>query len=181
MSFRQSAVQTALRIWETGPVFLDTETTGLHSNAEIIEITVIDSTGEVLLDRLIKPRRPIPVDVVRIHGIHEEMVRDAPGWMQVWPQVEAVLRGRSVGIYNADFDLRLMQQSHRLNGMLWRPPESSVFCIMKLYTDFSGAWSWQKLEDAGRQCRIPLPNTHRAKDDALLARAIFQYRAEGGK
>lgn len=41
-------------------VFLDTETTGLDGNAEIIDIALVDRDGAVLLDTLIRPTRPIP-------------------------------------------------------------------------------------------------------------------------
>jgi DNA polymerase III epsilon subunit-like protein len=179
--YRQSIVDRARQIWEAQPVFLDTETTGLHDTAEIIEVSIIDHDGQVLLETLVKPRRPIPADVVWVHGITNPMVEAAPGWQQVWPQVEALLLGRHVGIYNAEFDLRMMRQSHLANGMPWRPPASSFFCIMKMYADFYGSMKWQKLESAGRQCRIPLPNSHRAKDDSLLARAVFQYIKDGGR
>ena len=172
--FRQAAVERARQLWTTQPVFLDTETTGLSSTAEIVEISIIDHDGSALLDTLVRPRSPIPPDAVRVHGITDAMVRQAPTWMHVWPQVESILQGRSVGIYNAEFDLRMMQQSHKQIGMPWRTPSSRFFCIMKLYSDYSGALKWQRLDMAGRQCRLSLPNTHRARDDTLLARAVFQ-------
>lgn len=177
-SFRQSVIQRAREIWNARPIFMDTETTGLHNRAEIVEICLIDHAGEVLLDTLVRPRRPIPPDTMRIHGITNEMVAQAPTWLQVWPQVEALLRERYIGMYNAEFDLRMLQQSHQANGLPFGArPAWQVFDIMKMYTDFSGAWKWQKLEDAGRQCGIPLPNSHRAKDDTLLTRALFEYMA----
>jgi hypothetical protein len=52
---------------------------------------------------------------------------------------------------------------------------------MKLYADFIGSRRWQRLEEAGRQCRLELPNSHRAKDDTLLARAVFQYMVAAGR
>jgi hypothetical protein len=41
-----------------------------------------------------------------------------------------------------------------------------------------GAYRWQSLEAAGRQCHILLKNTHRALDDCLLAREILYYMAK---
>lgn len=64
-------------------VILDTETLGLSNHAEICEISVIDAeTGVPLLDTLIKPHHPIPNDVIKIHGITNEMVVDAPGYSE---------------------------------------------------------------------------------------------------
>ncbi len=178
-SFRQSAIEKARQLWAMQPVFLDTETTGLGETAEIVEISIVDHDGSVLLDTLVRPRRSIPQEAIRVHGITDEMVSQAPTWMHVWPQVEAILNGRTVGIYNADFDLRMMKQSHRQIGLPWRMPSSRFFCIMKLYSDFYGALKWQSLDEAGRQCRLALPNTHRAREDTLLARAVFQCMVRG--
>jgi DNA polymerase-3 subunit epsilon len=179
-SFRQTAVLKANELWATFPVFLDTETTGLHNRAEIIEVCVLEHDGGVLFESLVRPHRSIPPDAVQIHNITDELVRESPTWLQVWPQLEAVLKNRVVGIYNAEFDLRMLQQTHQVYGLPWRIPMSRVFCIMKLYSDFSGFLKWQSLEAAGRQSRIPLPNSHRARDDTLLARELFLYIKSGG-
>jgi hypothetical protein len=69
--------------------------------------------------------------------------------------------------------------------MIWKRPEGMRdFCIMKLYAQYYGQWNsrrgdyrWQSLDAAGRQCRIPLPNSHRAKDDALLTKAVLENLA----
>ncbi|MEJ2601029.1 MAG: 3'-5' exonuclease [Anaerolineales bacterium] len=174
---RAEAVRRAHAFWAAKPVFIDTETTGLNQRAEIVEISIVDYDGKTLFDNLVHPRSPIPPDVIRLHGIDNDMVKDAPGWDQVWPQVESILRERYTGIYNLEFDVRMMKQSHLRHGLAWRPPNIRFFDIMKLYSDFYGAYRWQRLEDAGRQCGIPLMNTHRAKDDALLARAVLEYMA----
>jgi DNA polymerase III epsilon subunit-like protein len=175
---RSTAIQKARQLWVAQPVFLDTETTGLGESAEIIEISIVNHDGNVLLDSLVRPRRSIPFDAIQVHGITDEMVRSAPTWMHVWPQVETLLAERSVGIYNAEFDLRMMRQSHQGIGMPWRRFPGDAFCVMRLYSDFFGARKWQRLEDAGRQCRISLPNTHRAKDDTLLTLAVFKHMVE---
>ena len=174
-AYRKKAIQTAREYANFKPVFLDTETTGLHNTAEIVEISMVDHDGDVLLDTLVKPIHTIPWDVTQVHGITDEMVVGAPAWPEVWPQVEKTLEGRYVGIYNAEFDLRMMKQSHLLNGLSWTVSQNRFFCIMKLYAKFYGAGRWQKLDSAGRQCGLTLPNTHRAKDDTLLARAVFEH------
>jgi len=171
---RQNIIVKAREIWGAQPVFLDTETTGLHNSAEIIEISIIDSDGSVLFESLVKPRRSIPLDAVLIHGITNADVQDAPAWLQIWPQVESILQNRLVGVYNAEFDLRMMQQSHRSSGLPWRSSPIKFFCIMRLYADYGGYMKWQSLEDAGRQLGIPLPNSHRARADSLLAREVFK-------
>ena len=185
ISARQRAIQIARDMLSLDPVYLDTETTGLERSSEIVEICILDNQGNKLFDSLVKPVRPIPNDALRIHGIRNDDVRGAPNWLVVWPQVESVLAGRSVGIYNAEFDLRMIQQTHaiyKIRTLATTP--FSPFCIMKLYAQFHGEWNrargsyrWYSLEDAGRDCRIPLPNSHRAFDDTLLARAVLLHIA----
>ncbi len=181
---RTSAIAKAERFLARQPLFLDTETTGLDPRAEIVEIALIDHDGSVLLDSLVKPTRRIPNDATRVHNISNEMVADAPTWVELWPQVQVLLAGRSVGIYNADFDLRMIQQSHAAHGVLDGVASATGFCIMKLYAEFygepgrNGDFRWQGLDKAARQCRIDLPNSHRAQADALLARAVLHFMAQ---
>ena len=184
-SGRKEAVQIARQWISKKPVYLDTETTGTGPNDSIVEISVIDQDGSVLVDRLVKPVGTIPSDASAIHGITNDMVQTAPRWEAVWPEVEAALENRAVGIYNADFDIRLMKQSHQKNWLRWRDPEGATFfCIMKLYAQFYGEWNnrrggyrWQSLDAAGKQCKLALPNSHRAKDDTLLTLALLEYMA----
>jgi DNA polymerase III epsilon subunit-like protein len=184
LSARSEAIQQAQEYLAANPVYLDTETTGTDPFAEILEISIVDHNGGILLDTLVKPRGIIDPGAQRVHGITLEMLADAPGWDQVWPQVEAALQERSIGIYNLDFDLRMLQQSHQRNGLQWTPPQANFFCIMMLYAKFYGQWNpkhrnyrWQSLDNARRQCGLDIPNSHRAKDDTLLARAVLHHIA----
>ena len=113
------------------------------------------------------------------------MVADAPSWAEVWPHVEQQIAGRAVAIYNVDFDLRLMQQSHVAHGMQWRWSAQDPFCVMRLYARFFAEWNasrgdfrWYSLDRAGRDSGIDLSNTHRARDDALLTHALLMHMAQ---
>jgi len=188
MSFSvlNEAAQKAKGYVQQKPIYLDTETTGISPTDNIVEISILDYDGSVLVNTLVKPVGLISPDAMAVHGIHEEMLGNAPRWRDVWEEVEPVLSGRLVGIYNADFDLRMMEQSHARNWMRWIQPQGmQVFCIMKLYAEYYGEWDhrrgnyrWQSLADAGRHCEISLPNSHRAKDDANLTRSILHFMAE---
>ena len=119
-------------------VVLDTETTGLDSHAEIVEISIIDKQGRVLFDSLIKPKKPIPRDAQRIHGISNMTVSTAPSWAGVYNQVKEILTapGRTVVIYNADYDVRIIQQTCRLHGLNMFDFNST--CLMLQYAKFWG-------------------------------------------
>jgi DNA polymerase-3 subunit epsilon len=182
---RLEAILIAQKKLALNPVYLDVETTGMEAQDEIIEIAIVDHDGSTLIDSFVKSVGDISPSAYAIHGITDEMIKDAPTWVELWPQVEQSLQGRAVGIYNADFDTRMMEQSHSISQMAWHPPYADHFCIMKLYAQFHGEWNpslrsyrWQKLDAARGQCNINLPNTHRAKDDTLVARAVLHYMAD---
>ena len=79
--------QTA-KLWlDSDPLFLDTETTGLHDDAEIVDVAVIDITGRSVLSTLVRPAGVIPVAATRIHGITPEMVAGAPTMDMLWNEL----------------------------------------------------------------------------------------------
>lgn len=184
-NIREDTIKKAIEIWHESPVFLDTETTGLGETAQIIEICIIDSGGETLYQTLVKPNGKIPPETVAVHGITDVMVQDAPTWFQVLSKVQSILRNKLVGAYNAEFDLRMMMQSHfpkgahrpDINAYMSTYLNAQFFCVMNLYMDYSSSLNYQSLEVAGKKCGITLPNSHRACDDTLLVRELFLHIA----
>ena len=162
------------------PVYLDTETTGLGRDDEIIEIALLDHDGAALADLRVKPRKPIPPEATRVHGIGALDVAEAPGWSEVQAELCALLRGRAIVIYNADFELRLLRQTARIHGCPLAPA-ASAFCAMKLYAEWYGDWNdfhgnyrWQRLGDAAEQMGLAVPvNLHAASADAALTRRLL--------
>jgi DNA polymerase III subunit epsilon len=181
---REPSIRQAQKFLASQPVFLDTETTGFSPQDEIVEICIVSHDGETLIDALVRPKIPIPMDATRVHGITNEMVENAPAWEAVWPLVKKSIQGKSIAIYNADFDLRMIRQTNQKWNIGWRVPRGDVLCIMRLYAQFYGEWNpkyntfrWKSLEVAGRQCGISIPNAHRAREDTLLAKAVLEHMA----
>ena len=58
-------------------LILDTETTSRGQRAEIIEIAMIDTTGEERCQSSRRPENPIPIIMMRVHKIEDRMVADA--------------------------------------------------------------------------------------------------------
>ena len=131
-------MERAGEVLRLNPVFLDTETTGIGLGDVVIEVAVVDTNGEMLFNSLINPERPIPEESSKVHGITDEMVRDAPTMCQVWPEIEAVLKDRAIGIYNAEFDMRLLKQSVLMAGLPGSIGEPG-FCVMKLFAAWYGS------------------------------------------
>jgi DNA polymerase-3 subunit epsilon len=182
-SERKYAIEKANDILGKNPIYMDTETTGLHSTAEIVEIAIIDQDGNTIFESLVRPSQPIPPDATRIHRITDEMVRSAPYWPIIWPTIRSILSNHHTAIYNAEYDLRMLQSSLKRYNQPWM----NIFdtsCIMNLFARFRGDWNpkyrafrFYSLDDAGKICKIPLKNTHLAKDDSLLARELLHYIA----
>ncbi len=180
---RTKAIETAQRLLAEKPVYLDTETTGLNRTDEIIEISIVDDDGQVLLETFVKPSQSIPYASTRIHGITDADVQGMRSWPVVWPEVRGALFNRLVVMYNAEFDLRLMAQSHARYRLPWKE-KFRTFDLLKLYAEFRGDWDpyrrsyrYHSLDSAGKQCQISLPNAHRATADTLLTRAVLHYIA----
>jgi DNA polymerase III epsilon subunit-like protein len=176
---QQQVIDYGKKKYSQDPVYLDTETTGLEIKDEIVEIAIIDKNGLILLDSLIKPKQPIPDSATAIHHISNEMVKDSPTFLDIWPQIQEFILNRPVGMYNAEFDVRLLKQSMNIyNQSIIH--KNVAFDVMKMYSDFRGlidprrkAMRRFRLEEAGRYFGIPLPNSHRAVDDTKLTRAVF--------
>jgi DNA polymerase-3 subunit epsilon len=181
---RREAIRTAQILLQSNPVYLDTETTGTGPHAEVIEIGILDDAGIELFSSLVRHRGAMDPAAARVHGITPEMLVDAPTWEVAWPGAQAALECRRVGVYNVEFDLRLMKQSHARSWLRWTLPDENFFCLMKLYARFysaddprRGSYRWQSLEMAGQQCGLHLPNAHRAIDDCRLTRALLHHMA----
>ena len=163
------------------PVILDTETTGLYREDVIVEIAVVDVEGNVILDTLINPSRPIAPEATRVHGITTEELQDAPTFDIVWKRtLEALFRRRIVCAYNVDFDIRMIRQTLKMYGMSL-PGSLKTECIMKLFAELRGEWDprrnryrWFKLKEAAEFLGITIDGTlHRALADAVLAKEIL--------
>jgi len=187
LSSRQQSIQFARQVIAQDPVYLDTETTGLEKQDEIIEISILGDRGETLMQSLVKPSQAIPISSERIHGISNAAVQAAPAWPILWMQLRPILLNRVIVAYNADFDIRMMRQSHGRYRLPWKENLKTVD-LLKIYAQYRGEWDDQKrgwkfvsLSTAGKECGISLPNAHRALADCLLTRALLHFIAESEK
>ena len=174
---------------------LDTETTGLHPAARIVEIAVTTASGTVLLNTLINPGEAIPPEATAIHGIDDAMVAGAPSFSDVLPRLTEALAGRKVVIYNSEYDTSRLRwelhlhhlaqctvdlDKHPRNGQrhhpavqAWMAAQMWEECAMEQYATFFGDWSqywgsytWQRLNGG-----------HRALDDCLTVISRLQEMA----
>ena len=180
---RLDAIRWAENVLAAKALVIDFETTGT-SNAEIIQVGIVDSSGTVLMDQLVKPRRPIPAASTAVHGITNEMVQDAPPFEDVALLFSAMVARRVAVAYNAAFEKKMISGVCSSYGIAPVRP-GRWDCAMEAYARFYGQWNsrrrnfrWQKLIDACRQQQITIANVHRAVGDAQMTLALVRHMSE---
>lgn len=91
-------------------IVFDTETTGFsHAKGDkVISFGAVHvETGEEV-EFFINPGKPIPKAASDIHGITDEMVKDAPSFAEVAPKIVEMLQGARIVAHNASFDVRML-------------------------------------------------------------------------
>jgi DNA polymerase-3 subunit epsilon len=162
---------------------LDTETTGLEQDDEIVQIAVIEPEhGKVLFESLVKPQAQLRhkgwTDAERIHGISPDQVKDAPKFDQIWPELKAVIGNRKIIVYNRPYDASKIYETADSLGI--REEVYNWFasrwaeCAMQQYAQFVGEWNpkfgnykWQKLPGGD----------HSAKGDCLAVLQLLHTMA----
>lgn len=162
-------------LFDEGFVVLDTETTGLGRQAEIIEIAAVDHTGAVLLESKVWPRSGrVPPAASRVHGLTISDLQGAPTWPELLLELERQLNGRRVLAWNAPFDERMTLQTSRLWSLAPRLP--SFECAMRGYAHVRGlGGAGMRLERAAQVERVlTAPQEHRSLGDAQLVLAVLE-------
>jgi len=187
---REKSRNDVREVFGRRPLILDTETTGLGADAEIVEIGIIDDQGQTVLESLIKPKAPIPEAATAIHGITNADVANAPTWADIHERVCDTVEARSVAIYNAAYDVRLMDQSASQygDGRRLRMTFFAPWCVMLGYAQWWGDWDdmldaykWQRLTTAAKQTGIELPSdghAHRAIYDCRMTLEVMRAMAQ---
>jgi DNA polymerase-3 subunit epsilon len=117
-------------------VFLDFETTGIEiTTARIVQIACVkintDGTTEEK-DILINPQIPIPKESTDVHGITDEMVKDAPTFKQMSKSFYKFLSGSDIGGYNSDeYDIPLLVEEFARVGILYPNEELYYIDVLK--------------------------------------------------
>ena len=107
----------------TRPIaFIDLETTGVNlSSDRIVEIAIIkiqpDGSRQIKR-KLINPQIPIPQQVIDLHGITDEMVKDAPTFKQASNELKQFIENCDLGGYNSNrFDIPMLMEEFLRAGM----------------------------------------------------------------
>lgn len=169
---------------QAGAVVGDTETTGFGKKDRVIELAFVDGgTGLRLLSSLIDTDAVINPKAQEVHNITKEMLRGKPTILKALEVASIVIGNKPVLFYNADFDMRLINQS------LGDAPEFrkdkikptfniNYWCLMEAYRTYAGLSKAVSLTTACTQMEVQAGN-HRATDDAKATAYLLQAMAVG--
>jgi DNA polymerase-3 subunit epsilon len=160
-------------------VIIDIETTGgSPKNSKITEIAMYKHDGVEIIDQyetLIDPEMQIPEFIVRLTGISDKMVKDAPKFHEVAKKIVEFTEGCVFVAHNVSFDYGVIRQEFRKLGFDYRRPHlCTVIASRKIIPGFE-SYSLGKLT---RDLGIELIGRHRAGGDAFATAKLFTILIE---
>jgi len=169
-SLRNAAITTAQDILADPDryVILDTETSGIGKQAEILELAILSPSKETLFHQYFKPQLAISPQAAAIHGLSLEVLEQngAIAWREAHETINNLLDGKTILAYNVQFDLAILQSTCSLNGLTLTANLDSL-CLMRLYQTFTSNKQPQ-----------PLGGDHTAIGDCLAAIALLEEMAQ---
>ena len=156
-------------------VIVDLETTGLNpSTDEIIEIGAIKVENKEIKDifnKLIKPDKAIPENIVELTGITQEMVHNELPIKPVLEQFVKFLGDRIFVAHNAEFDSSFIKV--QMKKILNKNMDNFIACTLLVARDILPNLENHKLPTVARYFGLEIANRHRAIGDAELTYQIW--------
>jgi DNA polymerase-3 subunit epsilon len=117
---------------------IDLETTGVNFGTDrIVEIAIVKimPDGKKLVKRkLLNPEMPISAGSAEIHGITNEMVKDAPNFRQVANELKQFLDNCDLAGYNSNrFDIPMLAEEFLRIGMEFDNKGRKLLDVQKIF------------------------------------------------
>ena len=161
-------------------VFIDLETTGINVSLDkIVEIALVkimpDGTKQVKR-KLVNPEMHIPEQVTAIHGISDEMVKDAPSFKQIANEIKQFIEGADLGGYNSNrFDIPMLNEEFLRSGISADMESRQLLDVQKVFHKME-----QRTLTAAYKfyCNKNLEDAHTAEADALATWEVLEAQVE---
>lgn len=172
-------------------LFFDTETTGFinpKNPAEIVQIAAIledTETRRVLnqINLIVKPSKPIPQEVIDIHGITDELAARHGVRPEIADNMLALLAAQADRIvaHNIGFDVPMVKHAWTISGPIMETKKQ--YCTMRNCSDYpeiphkhAGRSQFTKLADAYQYFfGEGFGDAHNAMADTLACQRLY-YR-----
>lgn len=164
-------------------IAFDTETTGKYPlEAEICEIAAVKFENGRVVDSfssLIKPTQKMSEEVIKIHGITNEMVASAPMARDVIPRFHKFIGEDYLVAHHAPFDLGFVSVEFEKLGLSL--PKTPVICSSRLSRNVIKDSPNHKLQTLIPHLGLTQGAAHRATDDAQACGELLLKCIEIGK
>jgi DNA polymerase-3 subunit epsilon len=170
-----------MKLQLTRPIaFIDLETTGVNiSTDRIVEIAIVkvsvDGARQVKR-KLINPLVPIPAASSEIHGITDEMVKDAPSFKQAANELKQFMENCDLGGYNSNrFDIPMLIEEFLRIGIEFSIEGRKLVDVQKVFhmmeqRTLSAAYKFY--------CQKSLDGAHGAEVDAAATWEVLEAQVE---
>lgn len=161
--------------WDTFPVVaFDTETSGAYPlESEIIELGAVKWFNGKIVDKfqtLLKPSKPLVPENIRIHGITNEMVADAPLMKDQILKFCEFIDGSILLAHHAPFDLGFLTLD--IEKAKLKFPSNIHLCTSLLSRALLTTTN-HKLQTLIKELNLTGGSAHRAYDDAYACFQVF--------
>jgi DNA polymerase-3 subunit epsilon len=165
----------------TRPIaFIDLETTGINISIDrIVEIAIVkimpDGTKQVKR-KLINPLMPIPKSSSDIHGITDEMVKDAPSFKQAANELKQFMDNCDLAGYNSNrFDIPMLIEEFLRIGIDFSTEGRKMVDVQKVFhlmeqRTLSAAYKFY--------CQKTLDGAHSAEVDATATWEVLEAQVQ---
>lgn len=170
-----------MKLQLTRPIaFIDLETTGINiSTDKIVEIAIVKIAidgSKIVKRKLINPQMPIPAASSEIHGITNEMVKDAPTFKQAANEIKQFIENCDLAGYNSNrFDIPMLIEEFLRAGLEFNVDDKKLLDVQKVFHMME-----QRTLGAAYKfyCNKQLENAHSAEVDATATWEILEAQVE---
>ena len=157
-------------------VVVDVETTGMNAffGDRVTEIAAVVVRGGRIAEQfqtLVNPERPIPAMITALTHITPQMVRDAPRFREIAPELLQFLQGHVFVAHNAEFDWRFV--SAEVARATNRQLTGRRLCTVRLARRVLPQLRSRKLDSLAHFYDVTITDRHRAAGDALATAHIL--------
>jgi len=159
---------------------IDLETTGTNLGTDrIIEIAIVKllpDGNRVVKRKIVNPQMPIPKAVTELHGITDEMVKDAPVFKHVAQELKQILDNCDLAGYNSNrFDIPMLVEEFLRAGVDFDVRNRKLVDVQKIFhlmeqRTLSAAYKFY--------CNKTHDSAHSAEADAIATLEILHAQLD---
>lgn len=150
-------------------IVLDTETTGLdYTRERIVEFAAVRLENGKIVDEyqtLINPQQHIRKSSIAIHGITEDMVKDAPTEEEALPKILEFMGDYPIVAHNAIFDYSFLNEAKK--RVMGEELENPRIDTQAMFKEIAPELESHGLEALTERFNVELNNHHRAMADTM--------------